>query len=204
MKISLRPALVLAIAVASSASVACSSSSGASGDGSGGNTSAATAGSGADAGAPDREPTTDDFTCIHGSDWTQVGISHYKNILGNTDAMLAIARSADGGVFPPGTIVQLVPTEASVKRGAGYSADSHDWEFFSLTAASSGTTIGAHGGDAGVLNVFNLSCLNCHIKAAPQWDLICGNNVDGGSDHGCDPLPIAGSTLAALGDPRCP
>jgi hypothetical protein len=154
--------------------------------------------------AEDIVPTAADFDCIHGSAWTTVGISQYKNLLGHTDEMLAVARADAGGTFPPGTIVQLVPTEASVKRGAGYSADSHDWEFFSLSVSSTGTTIGAHGGDAGVLNAFGLSCLNCHAKAAPQWDLICGNNVDGGSSHGCDPLPLPGSTLAALSDPRCP
>jgi hypothetical protein len=205
MKLSLRIATLAAMAVASSATVACSSSSSDSGGGSGvASSGGGTSGDSDAAVLQDREPTADDFDCIHGTDWTLVGISRYKNILGHTDEMLAVARSADGGVFPPGTIVQLVPTEASVKRAAGYSPDSHDWEFFNVNASSTGTTLGAHGGDAGVLNAFGLSCLNCHAKASPQWDLICGNDVDGGNDHGCDPLPLPGSTLEALGDPRCP
>jgi hypothetical protein len=205
MKLSLRTSILLAVAIASSAAVACSSSSDGTGSGAGGGSSSGSVSTG-DGGAvsQDREPTAADFTCTHGSDWTLVGISRYKNYLGHQDEMLAVARSADGGVFPPGTIIQLVSTEASVKRGAGYSADSHDWEFFNLDTSSTGTMVGAHGSDASVLNAFGLSCLNCHAKAAAQWDLICGDNVDGGSTHGCDPLPIPGSTLMSLADPRCP
>jgi hypothetical protein len=184
---------------------------GAGGGAAGGGGAQSSAGtSGASAAAPsepankatqDRDPTPADFTCIRGADWTQVGNTRYKNYLGHTDEMLAVARSKSGGVFPVGTIVQLVPTEASVKRAAGFSAASHDWEFFNLTAASSGTTIGAHGGDAKVINSFGLSCLDCHQKAAPQWDLLCGSSD--GQSHGCDPLPFSGEMLAGLEDARC-
>ncbi len=92
-----------------------------------------------------------------------------------------------------------------MKRGAGYSAPSHDWEFFSLGVTSSGTSIKASGVNASVLNAFNQSFLTCHDKAAAQWDLLCGD-VDGGNSHGCASLPLRGADLASLraSDPRCP
>jgi hypothetical protein len=149
-------------------------------------------------------PTTADFDCLQDSDWTTIGVSRFKNMLGHTAEMLAVARSADGGVYPVGTMIQLVPTEASVKRGEGYSAPSHDWEFFTLGATSSGTTITASGGNSSIVNFTGLSCLGCHSKAAPQWDFVCGS-ADGGNTHGCQSLPLTGAQLATLQntDPRC-
>jgi hypothetical protein len=155
--------------------------------------------------AEDYAPKASDFDCLQSSDWTTVGVSRFKNVLGHTAEMLAVARSADGGVFPVGTFIQLIPAEASVKRGAGYSAVSHDWEFFSLNASATGTTINAAAGDASVINFTGMSCLGCHSAAAPQWDLECGD-VNGGNTHGCAALPLTGSQLAGLqqSDPRCP
>jgi hypothetical protein len=145
-----------------------------------------------------------DFDCLKNAEWTTVGLSRFKNVLGHGDETLAVARSLDGGTFPVGTIVQLVPTEASVKRGAGFNAASHDWEFFTLNATSTGTTITARGGGASVVNFTGSSCLNCHDKAAPQWDLLCGDQ-DGGNTHGCAPLPLTAAVLTSVqnSDPRC-
>jgi hypothetical protein len=145
-----------------------------------------------------------DFDCLGNAEWTTVGLARYKNVLGHSDEALAVARSLDGGTFPVGTIVQLVPTEASVKRGAGFNAASHDWEFFSLGATAAGTTISARGGGASVVNFTGSSCLNCHDKAAAQWDLICGD-PDGGNTHGCAPLPLSNTILLSVqdSDPRC-
>ena len=133
------------------------------------------------------------FDCLKASEWTQVGLSYFKNTLGHTDEMLAVARSTDGGTLPVGTVVQLIPTEASVKRGPGFSAASHDWEFFSLNMSSTGTTIKARGGDAQVVSSFNgASCVGCHGQAAPQWDLLCGDPDGGSTSHGCASLgPLA-------------
>lgn len=145
-----------------------------------------------------------DFDCLKNPEWTTVGVSQYKNVLGHSDEMLAVARSLDGGTFPVGTIVQLVPTEASVKRAPGFNAASNDWEFFTLNATASGTSITARGGGATVVNFLSESCLNCHDKAAPQWDFICGDQ-DGGNTHGCAALPLTGQDLESLraADPRC-
>jgi hypothetical protein len=162
---------------------------------------------GADGGgavAADFDAGPADFDCLENAEWTTVGVSRFKNVLGHTDETLAVARSLDGGTFPVGTIVQLVPTEASVKRGKGFNAASNDWEFFSLNASSTGTTIKARGGGASVVNFTGSSCLDCHDKAAPQWDLICGDE-NGGNTHGCEALPLSGADLASLQttDPRC-
>jgi hypothetical protein len=139
-----------------------------------------------------------DFECVQ--HWPKIGNYRIVNKLGHQSEAEAVARAAGGGTFPVGTIIQLVPMEASVKRAPGFSAASHDWEFFSLGLSSSGTQILARGGDASVKNQFGSSCLNCHSKAAPQWDLLCGET------HGCDPLPFSGAQLATLqdSDPRCP
>jgi hypothetical protein len=150
----------------------------------------------------DINPTTSDFDCLKNSEWTTVGLSRYKNLLGHEAETLSIARSPNGGVFPVGTVVQLVPGEAMVKRGKGYSPASDDWEFFALNPTSTGTTISMSGGNTSVTNLVG-SCLGCHGAAKPQWDLVCGD-VDGGNTHGCAPLPIPGSVLAASSDPRCP
>jgi hypothetical protein len=147
-----------------------------------------------------------DFDCNRNSEWTAVGFSHYKNALGHTTEMLAVARSSDGGVYPVGTVVQLNPAEAMVKRGQGFSDASADWEFFTLVDSDAGTTtITNRGGGASVSNRGG-TCLGCHAMAPPQWDLICGDVADGGpmTAHGCNPLPVPAATLAALPDPRCP
>jgi hypothetical protein len=61
--------------------------------------------------------TLSDFDCNRNSEWTMVGVARYKNTLGHDAEMLAVARSATGGTYPVGTIVQLNPLEAMVKRG---------------------------------------------------------------------------------------
>jgi hypothetical protein len=149
-------------------------------------------------------PTAADFDCLQGGEWTTVGVSRFKNVLGHTAEMLAVAQSADGGVYPVGTIIQLVPQEASVKRAKGYSPQSNDWEFFTLDPSSGTTRITASGGDDSIKNFTGTSCLGCHSKAAPQWDLVCGDS-QGGNTHGCAALPLTGPQLASLrdNDPRC-
>ncbi len=84
-----------------------------------------------DAGAEDFKAVASDFDCLKNSEWTTVGIARYKNALNHAAETLAVARSADGGTFPVGTFVQLVPSEAMVKRGKDFNPASHDWEFFS-------------------------------------------------------------------------
>ena len=137
-----------------------------------------------------------DFTCI--KDGTHVRNFFIKNALGHDQATLAVA-DAGQGTYPVGTMIQLIPQEAMVKRREGFSAASGDWEFFSLGTSTSGTQILARG-TTDVLNAFNLNCLDCHEKAAPQYDFICETG------HGCDPLPLTTDQIVSVqnGDPRCP
>jgi hypothetical protein len=137
-----------------------------------------------------------DFDCL--KDWTKVRAFRVANGLGKLDASLAVANAPDGGTYPVGTILQLVPTEAMVKRAAGFSPETRDWEFFALTVSAEGTQITSRG-KGEVVNQFGLQCFSCHNKAAPQFDLVCE------STHGCDPLPLSTSFLEGLqdSDPRC-
>jgi hypothetical protein len=155
--------------------------------------------------AEDFIATVDAFDCSHNSEWTTVGLAHYKNVLGHTDQMLAAARSESGGTYPVGTIVQLNPAEAMVKRGSGFDATSNDWEFFTLTGLDAGVSISNHGGGTSVSNA-RATCLSCHLPAQTTFDLICGDPVEGGATttHGCMALPVPTSVLANLPDARCP
>ena len=156
----------------------------------------ASTGDGDGDGDGDLAPTEEDFICL--LEWTKVRNYYLTNLQGDLDASLAVANSPDGGIFPPGTLIQLIPTEAMVKRGAGFSPATNDWEFFSLEVSDQGTTI-LDRGTTDVVNQFNGNCLDCHEKAMPQWDFVCEK------DHGCDPLPLTDEIIESVqqGDPRC-
>jgi len=147
----------------------------------------------------DLNMTGEDFECI--LNWTKVSPYYLTNKRGHLTEALAVANSPTGGTFPPGTIIQLFPTEAMVKRAPGWNPTTNDWEFFFLIVSTSGTTIATRGAEETV-NRFGGNCFNCHNKAEPQWDLICDD------DHGCDPLPafVDDAFIEALqqADPRCP
>jgi hypothetical protein len=127
---------------------------------------------------------------------THVDNNYIDSLSGHLDEALAVAR-AGKGEFPVGTVMQLVPQEAMVKRRAGFSPATNDWEFFSLDVSAKGTKILSRGG-AKVLNRFGDSCAGCHSAAAPQFDFMCGKN------HGCAPLPVGDAAFAFLvrTDPR--
>jgi len=137
----------------------------------------------------------DDFVNIQ--DMTPVRGFFIDNRLGHLDEAVAVANDPEGGVYPVGTVIQLVPTEAMVKRAPGFSPETKDWEFFSLEVSATGTRILDRGRDE-VVNQFGGSCVNCHRLAEPQFDFVCEQ------DHGCDPLPIGDNVFRALqeGDPR--
>lgn len=158
-----------------------------------------------DAGAPpdlatraatDIELTAADFACI--LKWPKVRQFRITNKLGNLDGSLAVASSPGMSDYPVGTLIQLVPTEAMVKRGAGFSSKTNDWEFFSLQVTRDATTILARGTDQ-VINQFGGNCLNCHAKAEKKFDFLCEKT------HGCDPLPIGDDVIQQIqdADPRC-
>lgn len=149
-------------------------------------------------GEPPEDPvlSAEDFGCI--LDWPKVHRFRITNVLGDVDASLAVANSLEGGVYPIGTLIQLIPTEAMVKRAPGFAPQANDWEFFSLSVSADGTEILERGSDQ-VVNAFGGNCFDCHAKAAPQWDFVCEQ------DHGCDPLPFTAEQIETVqnADPRC-
>ena len=153
------------------------------------------------------------LTCILG--WDQVRNFRITNPLGKRKLRKALrVAKRQRGRYPVGTIIQLIPFEVMVKRRKGFSPETRDWEFLTLKdfsvfqvlldpetgnpiIDSRGTTevVNFVGGDGG-------RCFACHSKAAKRFDLVCEQ------DHGCDPIPLAGTaeTFAALArafDPRC-
>ncbi len=139
--------------------------------------------------------TEADFKCIR--DLTPVRGFFVGNLLGDAEGTLKVAN-AGAGVYPPGSVVQLVPTEAMVKHEAGWNAATSDWEYFELLVAPGSTRINVRGG-AEVVNRFGGSCHTCHAAAAPTRDLICEQG------HGCAPIPITPVMARAIQntDARC-
>jgi hypothetical protein len=147
-------------------------------------------------GLADDAITAERFGCIR--DMTPVRGFFVANLQGALEATLAVANAPEGKRYPEGTVIQLVPTEVMVKREAGFSPATNDWEFIELDVSEEGSTIRARG-FANVVNRFGGNCFGCHVKAEPQWDLICEQ------DHGCDPIPLTPVMLKAIQktDPRC-
>ena len=136
------------------------------------------------------------FGCMN--DMTKVRSLFVSNLLGNLEETVKIAESKNGGEYPAGSVVQLVPTEVMVKRKKGFNPATKDWEFFELVVSKEGSKIDKRG-FADVVNRFNGNCFACHIKAEPKWDLICEKG------HGCDPLPFTPDMISFIQktDPRC-
>jgi hypothetical protein len=161
-----------------------------------GPTSGATTSSTA-AGPADFVAEADDFVNIN--DMTAVRGLFIDNRVGLLDEALAVANDIDGGgEYPVGTIIQLIPQEAMVKRGEGFSPEFGDWEFFELSVTPEGTEILVRGGREVVNRFGQFSCAECHAKAEPEFDFVCEQ------DHGCDPLPVGEEVFLALqaADPR--
>ncbi|MGZ6913462.1 MAG: hypothetical protein ACXVJS_18100, partial [Acidimicrobiia bacterium] len=136
-----------------------------------------------------------DFVNLH--DMTPVRGFFVANRLGHLRQALAVANSPSGGTYPVGTILQLVPQEAMVKRRAGFDPKTHDWEFLFLGTSASGTTIEKRG-TTDVVNRFGGNCFSCHAAARSRFDLVCEH------DHGCAPLPIGDDVIRSVqtADPR--
>jgi len=136
------------------------------------------------------------FRCM--TQMTHIGHFYVDNLIGNLDGTVRVAESTTGGVYPVGSVLQLVPTEVMVKREKGFNAATHDWEFFELDVSPNGSTIRTRG-FVEVVNRFGGNCFTCHVRARPEWDLVCDTT------HGCDPIPITIAMTGALQrtDPRC-
>jgi hypothetical protein len=107
-----------------------------------------------------------------------------------------------GDGYPVGTILQLFPIEAMVKRGRGFNPDGNGWEFFQLKVEEREgkkpkTTILQRGG-AEVTNFLG-SCQGCHAGVAPNHDLVCEFVI------GAEGLRLTDEQIAdaQAEDPRC-
>jgi hypothetical protein len=141
--------------------------------------------------------TEESFRCIR--DMKPVRNFFVDNLLGDLEATLAVAESRTGGTYPPGSLVQVIPTTAMVKHEPGHNPETNDWEFIELSVAADGVTILGRG--FAELNMRNGSnCFTCHEPAKAAWDMICEQT------HGCLPIPLTPVTMSALQntDPRCP
>lgn len=137
-----------------------------------------------------------DFTCM--LDMTPVRGFYVDNLIeGQLDKTIAVA-TAESGDYPAGSVVQLVPTEVMVKHPKGFNAATKDWEFFELNVSAQGSAIHKRG-FVDVVNRFGGNCFGCHVKAKPQFDMICETG------HGCDPIPLTPqiSQLLQKTDARC-
>jgi hypothetical protein len=136
------------------------------------------------------------FRCM--TEMTHVGHFYVDNLVGNLKGTVQVAESTTGGVYPVGSVLQLVPTEVMVKREKGFNFATHDWEFFELDVSPNGSTIRKRG-FVEVVNRFGGNCFTCHVRARPQWDLVCDTT------HGCEAIPVTIAMSSALQrtDPRC-
>ena len=136
------------------------------------------------------------FSCMR--KMTPVRGFYVANLAGKLKDTLKVAHSTTGGVYPPGSVVQLIPTEVMVKQPPGTSPVTKDWEFFELDVSAQGSSI-RHRGYSDVINRFGGNCLGCHVAAKPEWDLVCEES------HGCAPVPLTRAMIEGLqrSDPRC-
>jgi len=89
--------------------------------------------------------------------------------------MKALRKATTGKLgkgFPKGTILQVFPIEAMVKRGGRFNREGGGWEYFRLSITADGKTeIVARGGPE-VANPAG-SCQGCHTRVAPDHDSVC-------------------------------
>lgn len=141
------------------------------------------------------EVTEASFDCI--LEGTKVRKFYVKNLIGELESSLAVANGDADPPYPPGTLLQLIPQEAMVKREVGFSPETGDWEFFFLNISSAGATIAQRGKDDAE-NALGNNCFACHAAATGN-DFVCETG------HGCDPIPVDDEIIEALqnGDVRC-
>lgn len=64
------------------------------------------------------------FKCL--AELTASGAFFVDNLLGNLDATLAVANSDEGGKYPAGSLVTLVPNEVMIKHLEGWNPGTND------------------------------------------------------------------------------
>jgi hypothetical protein len=114
----------------------------------------------------------------------------------------AVAMSQTGELpgkgYPVGTILQVLPSEAMIKRRRGFNPEGNDWEFVRLMPMTDGSSQIRADGKGEVANALG-SCQGCHKALAQRYDLVCGFVV------GASGLGLTEEQLANIqaSDPRC-
>ena len=114
----------------------------------------------------------------------------------------AVAMSETGEIppegYPVGTILQVLPFEAMIKRRPGFNPEGDDWEFVRLEPTPRGRTEILADGKGEVANALG-SCQSCHQLLAHDHDLVCGFVI------GAAGLGLTEEQLSEIqaDDPRC-
>lgn len=135
------------------------------------------------------------FSCIaNGTKVRHTYVSH-PDPAQLKEAVRIFENNVEGAEYPVGTILQMVPGEAMVKRTRAAFPNTSGWEFFALGVTAGGTTITSRG-DAASNRAG--TCASCH-GAATKFDYVCERT------HGCAPVPLTDEVIARLqaSDPRC-
>jgi hypothetical protein len=90
-----------------------------------------------------------------------------------------------------------------VKRRAGFSAESMDWEFFILTLNPDGTTTISKRGPS-ITTSMGQTCPSCHVKADKAFDFVCNTWAEHGGAGNCG-FDFSDTQLSQpiASDPRC-
>jgi hypothetical protein len=146
-----------------------------------------------------------DFKCL--KDFTPIPGKSFVVFNRNPSRLRRAVRIATEDLehrkYPVGTIVQVFPFEAMVKRGGGFNPDGGGWEFFNLKVTAEGTRITGrtqNERDGKPLRNFFGACQDFRCHGANQvkpYDRICEGHLP--------PLSLTGQEVQALRfDPRCP
>nr|VFK50495.1 MAG: hypothetical protein BECKTUN1418E_GA0071001_100339 [Candidatus Kentron sp. TUN]VFK51740.1 MAG: hypothetical protein BECKTUN1418F_GA0071002_100339 [Candidatus Kentron sp. TUN] len=124
---------------------------------------------------------------------------YVDNLLGDLDGTIAAAK--EGGTFPVGSALRLIPDEIMVKGKSGSHPSTGDWMFVRLDYDKDKETQEVTKGYEDITNFLNLTCFSCHVVAV-QHDFVCGDKE---GNKNCNPIPFDRPMLHALQntDPRC-
>ncbi len=139
----------------------------------------------------------DDFVCLGDERFENVEGRRMWNALGHQLEAVEHGRLRSLGEYPVGTVIQLFPDEASVKRGRGFSPATGDWEFLALSFDDDGRSIIHNRGTTEIANAAG-SCISCHARAN-AFDYVCFTN------DGCGSFPffVDATVDPDADDPRC-
>ena len=141
--------------------------------------------------------TEQTFGCI--LDWPKVRNTRFKHSdpAQLKEAMRIFRDSVPDKEYPVGTILELVPFEATVTHPREKFPKTNGWEFFFLDVSKEGTKI-MDRRDSVVNLSQGVTCLSCHQPAA-RFDFVCEKG------HGCAPIPFDDQKIAEIqkSDLRC-